>query len=356
MKSKHIDNLPKQDDFSNLIRELSALEDKNRKIKDEKFIQEPPNEHCYHAIVEGVIFGNFAGLKKGDYIPLLTFGYEKLHVWTHTKNQYSVLVAEVDQKIHNLNIWKPFGTCLQLADAFQRQFEAVFPVEYSWIINFIPSNDLESQNYFDRDSVYPSGLALQLRYLLDIASILELLMRDDTFFVALQNFMNSVRNHYFCIICALQRDGYQMHPNHEPAIWEIASSIPSMETAIVQSTRTVEAILGKPGKRSESKKVERAKERWLNNLELSPDDIFELTEKSYFEYYYDLFGIRGNAAHSLGKLPYRLSRELIIEAQCFAWIILVDYFNKCALDITTAADKMSLNVDLIKKEPRGGIT
>src|SRR5690606_28540464 len=135
------------------------------------------------------------------------------------------------------------------------------------------------------------------------------------FYAAVQNLATSFANHPFCVICAFAEDGYRKHPNHEPAIWEAADAIPGMEVAIVQATRACEGILGKPGK----KRPERVDAWWRERLELEPNGLFELAGASYIEYYRALFGVRGDAAHNLGRFQYALSRDLTMRAQGFAW-------------------------------------
>jgi len=270
----------------------------------------------------------------------------------------------VDERVHEENVWKTLGSCLRIAMAFHSNLEGTQPAEefaYSWVYHFDPDDPLKEQALLDSDSVSSygvgeAGVIRPLRFLEDIAPTLELLGRDERYFVASQHLVASVDSHYFCLVCALQREGYKMHPNHEPEIWEAVETIPKMEVAIVQATRAVEAILGKLGKRENPKKLARAVERWKSLLDLDPHETFELTGKSYLDYYYDLFGIRGDAAHSLGKLPYEVSRRLTIEAQCFAWIILLHYARRHSLDPQAAAEALRLDQAVYSSEPENTFT
>jgi len=149
-------------------------------------------------------------------------------------------------------------------------------------------------------------------------------LSDDKFFVACQNIIAAKKNHEFCQICALTPEHLRKHNHFEPEIWEKASLVPKLEAAIVQATRSVEAILGKPGNRETASKLARTKKRWLVNIDLNPDDKYELAGKSYLDYYYDLFSLRGFAAHSFGELSFNMKRIETIEAQSFAWIIIID--------------------------------
>ena len=142
-----------------------------------------------------------------------------------------------------------------------------------------------------------------------------------------------------------------MHPNHELPHWRFANSIPKMEVAIVQATRAVEAVLGKPGKRDTPSKYMRAIERWNDSIAINPEENYELANKKYIDYYYDLFGIRGDAAHSLGSFPYEISRKLTIEAQSFSWEIMRSYYLKHALEESEAIEALDFNMEIIDREP-----
>lgn len=359
---------PSREQFFSLASEALVADSKVQKLKklaEEKlYPPNPPNRSCGHAIVGGILFYNTAGLKRGDYERLFEFGHEIAYVWTHTRHEYSALVTEVDRRAREEGVWKTLGCCLRIAMAFRSNLEYPQPAEefsYCWAYYFDPEKSLEEQKLMNPDSASVSGAGVAgevnpLRFLEEIAPILELLGRDERYFVASQHLLASVDSHYFCLTCALQREGYKMHPNHEPDIWEVVETIPRMEVAIVQATRAVEAILGKPGKKEDPKKLARAIERWKASLDLDPNETFELAGKTYIDYYYDLFGTRGNAAHSLGKLPYYVSRQLTIEAQCFAWLVLWRYFQSHSLDQREAAEALRLNRTLWASEPENFFT
>ena len=238
------------------------------------------------------------------------------------------------------------GSIIEAAITIAYSFENVAECDYDWIYEFDPTADVSCTKLlypenFDR----LSGLTLPLSYLFEHAPLIELLYRDERFFVVTQNLLTSFANHHFCMICAFQQEGHQMHPNHELPRWHVARALPRMEAAIVEATRAVEAILGKPGRRDAESKLARIRTRWLERIDLDPDDRFEVCNQTFLDYYYDLFGIRGDAAHSLGELPYELSRKLTM-GECFAWSVMLSYLRKNALDRETPSTALQFNREL----------
>lgn len=332
--------------------------------QEKMFPPDPPNHFCGHAILGGILFYNTAGLKRGDYKRLFEFGPETAHVWTHTRHAPSALVVEVDEQVREEKVWKTLGSCLRIAMAFRSNLEHTQSADdfaYDWIYHFDPEEALEEHTLLDRHPVSAcntgrTGSIKPLRFLEEIAPTLDLLRKDERYFVASQHLIASVESHHFCLVCAFQMKGYKMHPNHEPEIWEAVETISKMEVAIVQATRAVEAILGKPGKKESPKKLARAVERWKGSVDLEPHETFELVGKSYLDYYYDLFGIRDSAAHSLGELPYEMSRRLTIEAQCFAWLILWHYAKRHSPGPPAAAEALRLDPAVYASEPEDTFT
>jgi hypothetical protein len=88
----------------------------------------------------------------------------------------------------------------------------------------------------------------------------------------------------------------------------------------------------------------------MRQIDLNPDDLYVKAGKSYLEYYYDLFEIRNSSAHGLGDINFELTRESAIKAQCFAFILLREYYLKNALDKETAMERISFNRDLTNIE------
>ncbi|WP_158294574.1 hypothetical protein, partial [Halomonas urmiana] len=114
--------------------------------------------------------------------------------------------------------------------------------------------------------------------------------------------------------------------------------------------------LGKPGNRDSHQKLSRVKKRWNGAVDLNPDDSFAAAGKSYLDYYYELFQLRGQSAHSFGSIPFELTRQLTIEAQSFAWEVLVAYFRKHSLSVEDAAEDLELNLELVESEPENWST
>jgi len=247
-------------------------------------------------------------------------------------------------------IWKTSASIIELAIALESSLEYLIELEYNWIYRFTSDQKIDELHYLN-DNILSREYSRVLQFydLNRYIDLIELLCKNDKCYVACQNIVAAKQNHNFCLICALTPEHYRKHSNHEPEIWEMASTIPRMEAAIVQATRSVESILGKPGNRDSERKKTRCKERWSEFLDSNPDDIFPLTGQSYFDYYYYLFELRNSAAHSFGDLAYNFKRSITIKAQSFSWIVLYDYMKKSLIDKKLASRKLMLNEDLIRR-------
>jgi len=301
--------------YRELFAEFLQFSDAYRKQKLVDFPPNPPNEKCDHAILRGFLTSNESGFSTGDLTPLFKVDNEEVFVWTHTMNRNSALVSKVSRNVHGETVWRNAGSLLRLANGLACDFEHIDDdVDYDWIYNFTPDASVDSLTFYDEHRFDRfRGSVMSITAYANLASIIELLARDETFFVATQNMFASVHNHSCCFVCALAPEGHRPHPNHELGIWQFADAIPHFEAAIVQATRVIEAIMGKPGNRDSAPKLHKAKQRWREAISIDPDSEFKLKSKSHLDYYYELFGIRGDAAHSLGQLPTSLSRELTIE-------------------------------------------
>ncbi|MRH79077.1 hypothetical protein GH984_10230 [Spiribacter sp. C176] len=324
----------------------------------EKFPPDPPHRECRHAELRGVKFQNGTLPRKGDYRYLLTWGHEKLHLWTHTKNSYTGLVAEVDESVNSVDIWRTFGEALKLAIALNRGLESFPQTSYQWIYRFDPSLDRSEQHYGpEPSSVYDEGAEIiRIRQIYEVSSQLELLQRSEPFFVAVQNLIVAMENHQFCQDCALVSPERRMHDHSEPEKWEQVIALPKMETAIVQATRAVEGLLGQPGDRSTPQKRSRVEDRWQEAVDINCDEVFSGTGMSYLDYYYFLFNLRGSSAHSRGFLSFSLTRQLAVQAQTFAWKIVIAHFQKHRLAAEDAVEALKMNQDLIESEPESWST
>ena len=71
---------------------------------------------------------------------------------------------------------------------------------------------------------------------------------------------------------------------------------------------------------------------------------------SYFDFYYKLFfDLRNPSAHSYGNIHYDLEKSKTVQAQCFAAIIVRDYFQKHILNLSEAQCSLNFNSDLLAR-------
>ncbi|WP_100012313.1 hypothetical protein [Lentibacillus sediminis] len=337
-----------------IIEQYLQEKEEERRQYLEKYPQDIPNKSCHHAIISGIKTDNSTGFNVGDYTPLLKSEFEKIFIWTHTKNNYSSIVSEVSTDIKNISYWKNMGYILELTLTYYYAFEHASNMKYHWIYYFNSLKTIEESEFKVSDHLYEgtfNGSIQKVSFFKEIIPLIELLLRDDKFYTALSIFKNSVDHHWFCFVCELSRSGTKKHPSHEPMLWEEAEMIPKMEAALVQSCRAVEAILGKPGKKDDKAKVIRAKERWRSLINLEPNDAFYKKNISYFDYYYELFELRNISAHSFGELPFSVSRKLTIEAQCFSYQVLEAYMDKHMKSVEEASKELQLNEGLINRDP-----
>ena len=161
---------------------------------------------------------------------------------------------------------------------------------------------------------------------------------------------NSFIQHYICLICELSSYPYHDHLAEEPEIWEHAAIIPNMEVAVVQACRSVEGILGEPPNSKKQGAVMKHKKIWEELTGTNPDSIFEKADMSYWDFYYKLFfELRNPSAHSYGNINYKLENAKTVQAQCFAAIIVRDYFNKHVLELKEAQKKLNFNLSLLDR-------
>ena len=121
-------------------------------------------------------------------------------------------------------------------------------------------------------------------------------------------------------------------------------------SAIVQACRSVEGILGEPPNSKKQTAVFKHKEKWIELTGINPDSIFEKAGISYLDFYYELFfDMRNPSAHSYGNIHYELEKSKTVQAQCFAAIVVRDYFNKHVLNLDEAQKKLRFNLDLLNR-------
>jgi hypothetical protein len=233
-------------------------------------------------------------------------------------------------------------------------FEHVWVTGYNWIYGFDPRKPVVEQVFWDRYSVQETfgGVLWPAERLYDCASILELLARDERFYVVCQNFVSSMENHWFCLHCALQTEGHNMHDNREPEVWERAALIPRMDVAIVQATRAAEAMLGQPASlKRHGGTDDRLLERWRDALALDPFETYGLGGTSFYDFYRQrYFDQRNLAAHGQKRVRFEATRAMTIAVQSFAWIILHNYWLRHSVPMEEAAARLRLEGSLRSRQ------
>lgn len=290
----------------------------------------------------------------GDLVEFFRAGSEIIKIWTDKEGHESLLLADVNASSVTGGVWRTSAALLELTISLSSMQEHNQELRYAWIYHFQPGSAFEQQELLEDIDSYPAGISniQTVDYWFDRADILELLIRSETFFVASQLLCYAFKSHWFCLECALRPPERRQHEHPEPDIWNLATSIPAMENGILQATRCVEALLGKPGDRDNPQKLERAKKRWRTSISLDPDAEFPLVQKSYIEYYYDLFGRRNFAAHSYGRLPPDLKRAEAVAAQTFAHIVVHDRFQRDAVSTKEAQRTLQFNAQVLKNVDR----
>lgn len=313
-----------------------------------------PRENCEYAIIAGVLIANNCAYRAGCFTSLFKLGYESIYVWAPQKLDYSYLVAKVDHQVKETPFWKTAGRLIQLADSFRGAFEYLpEPVDYKWMYSFRPEHStIEDISFYncptmERLSVQ-SGKQYGIKDLFELSSIIELLARDDKAYNALSLLKEAFELHWFCLICETSDNPYHDHLAKEPALWNQGDVLPKLETAIVQSCRAVECILGEPPSRNNKVGILRHKAKWESILGINPDDNFRKANKSYLDFYFELFSeLRNPSAHSYGNIHYDLQREKAVEAQCFTAEIVSLYINKHTIDKDNAREKLNFNQSLL---------
>ncbi|CAG9621921.1 hypothetical protein [Sutcliffiella rhizosphaerae] len=340
-------------ELSNLVKDLDEMYRKRQAYLVEYYPTDIPNKVCNHAFIKGIKFENSFKPKEYDFVPLMKCGDEELFVWTHTKDTYTALVSRVSDNVKDKNFWKNIGTVIQLAYSYSRDFEHTIDMEYKWCYYFDSNKSISEQEIYDcsdydRHSLL-NGNIIKLTDLSYISPIIELLLRDDKAYTALSNFFSSMKTHYCCLICELDRFPYKKHTSHEPKSWEQANVISEYEAAILQACRCVEALIGKPPNKESRNRFLEHKKKWINQIGINPDDIFTKGETTYIDFYYKLFSLRNAAAHSYGTIPFEVERKQAVYAQCFASLLLDGYVAKNVLSEEIVIGKLGINQKLIEK-------
>lgn len=342
----------KEENNKKMIDNLSKLIVEQREYYESIYPTDIPNSKCNYALLTGLKFENSFGPKVNDVYKLFETEYETVSVWTHSKNEYSALITEVSESIKDLNFWKNIGYVIQVSLDYYKSFELFTDIEYRWCYYFdrmskYDSLELYNTNDLERFSMGDASI-IKITELSEIARLLELFMRDEKAFTAVNQFYSSMKLHYCCLICERGESIYK-HPSHEPEVWEQAAVISNYEPAIVQACRCVEALIGKPPKKDKSSRVLITKEKWIETLGINPDDNYKKTDITYFEYYYNLFEKRNFAAHSFGTIPFDLERKDAVLAQCFASEILDAYIYNNVISQEDALESLKFNTCILDR-------
>jgi hypothetical protein len=181
-----------RDDRETIAEIWKKIETRRAEIIDahnESYPADPPNSDCYHALITGVLIENGTLPRKGDYRYLMSWGLEKIYLWTHTANSETGLVSEVGVSIKEQNVWKSFASSIRIAIGLASVLETSLEVEYHWIYRFDPANDLQKQDFQNKSRHTGLGMSVikKIRDIYLMSPILELLDRSESFFVAAQN-------------------------------------------------------------------------------------------------------------------------------------------------------------------------
>ena len=345
-----------------LIREFNAQWAEELKRIESRFPPDPPNAACHHAVIKGLEITNSTWVlgspptlpAPGDVVDFFQVGSESIKIWTDKKDHESKLLVVIEPMDLVSGIWRTVAVLLDITIALSSMQEHSQDTGYAWIYHFDPKSPFETQELLEEDDKFRTGTCTfqTIDYWFERAHILELLIRSEEFFVASQLLCQSFKSHWFCLECALRPRERRHHDHPEPDLWNLAASIPAMENGILQATRSVEALLGKPGNRENTQKLERANQRWRESIILDPDAEFSLVQKSYLEYYYDLFEKRGFAAHSYGRLPPDLRRADAVAAQTFAHKVVHSRFERDAVSPEEAQARLQFNSLLVENADR----
>lgn len=313
----------------------------------------PPTNWLDTAIITWLGITNDEVLEPKNVYNLMELWHETLFVWTYKPNTYSNIIVVADQKVKKQNIWKTSASILELAFSLCTDLEHQHKFWYNRIYNFDYKLNIDAQKYRDNQSLIDNTRTIKsLTDLYHVIRIIDLLIRDDKYFISSQNLYAAKLSHNFCQQCALVPDHVKLHLDEEPEIREYIQLLPAMEMAVVNSTRSIEALIWQPWKRENAKKLEKIKQRRKDVTGINPDNIFKIAWVSYIDFYYDLFEIRRFSAHSFWKINFDLQRVKTIKAQSLAFEVNLAYFNKNKSTVRDAIKNIKFNLNLYKKFPK----
>jgi hypothetical protein len=86
-----------EDELRVLLEQYYEQAKKEQQMLAEKYPPNPPNDVCYHALMSGILIENSFGPMVHNYIPFFSTEYEKIFIWTHSKNDYSAIISKVSR-------------------------------------------------------------------------------------------------------------------------------------------------------------------------------------------------------------------------------------------------------------------
>lgn len=287
-----------------------------------------PNEICHHAFLKGILIADGYHPSKDGFDYLFSTDYEKLYIWRFHENKKSkrddfvALVSVVNPEVKMKHFWKTAGRLIQLAIAINESFEHLEnPIDYKWIRNFNSNcsfiDEIEFYNTSELERCFfCEGRRYSVEDIAEVASLIEVLEKDDRAYNAASLVKSSFELHWCCLRCELSKHPLHDHLVDEAERWNQADMLQNLEVSIVQSCRAVESILGAPPKKNNKTSIIKHKEKWKREIGLDPDYCFEKAGKSYLEFYYELFfELRNPSAHSYGSIQYELQRKKAVEAR-----------------------------------------
>lgn len=340
------------------------LEDilKRENIKHQKLLEkyppDVPNAVCKHAFIRGLPIENSFNPKVGEYNFLFRTNDEVVNIWTYQENTNSALVSEANLNVKQLPHWKTAAHLIELSLLYSEAFELgpldLYYSDYKWMYDFKPKNCINDIVFANLPAIEASdlhcGRVLKATNISNLASIMELILRDDKAYTAISLMASAFQAHACCLRCELSDHPYHDHLAEEPPIWQQANVLQNLEMCIVQSCRAVECLLGEPPSQKREGKVRNYKEHWISTVESNPDGLYNKANVTYLEFYYELFfNLRNPSAHCYGNIHYDLLRINAVNAQCFAAIILGEYIRKHSINNDSAMGSFDFNKTLLAR-------
>ncbi len=155
-----------------------------------------PNTECHYAALTGIGIqnqtwnksGNSEFPSKGDRVDFFAFGAEAVSLWTHKDDDYTVLLVEVDPANFATSLWRTLASSMSVAIALSSMQEHAQTLDYCWIYRFRSDLSIHEQELLNGDAscLLSDRILETVEDWFQRSRILELLKRDESFFVASQ--------------------------------------------------------------------------------------------------------------------------------------------------------------------------